>query len=87
MPVDGLLSEPQLLWSIDLLTVTTAGLQKFSDYRFFQVDVEEEAQAHGVCLWFTCQFPALQASNIDEGCSIITMQMQNLAQFDKHFPL
>ncbi|CAG7734241.1 unnamed protein product [Allacma fusca] len=55
IPTEGLLSDPQLLWDLDLNTVSQSGLQSFSDRRFFSV--ESEGPFHGIGLWFTCSFP------------------------------
>jgi len=57
IPSDGLLSDPQLLFDINLQTVPSDSLEVFKDKRFFPM--EQTGDMHAVCLWFTCTFPVV----------------------------
>jgi len=52
---DDLLSDPQLLWTLDLMKVTSKDLEILKDRRFFSI--EEDGEMGGVCIWFDCAFP------------------------------
>jgi hypothetical protein len=65
VPAEGLLSEPQLLWNLNLSKINVKELQSFSDRRFFTVDGDEEM--HAVCVWFVCTFPTPLENEYDEG--------------------
>ncbi|ODN02985.1 Protein arginine N-methyltransferase 1 [Orchesella cincta] len=54
---DGLLSDPQLLFDLNLQTVPSNSLEVFKDRRFFTMD--QTGDMHAVCLWFTCTFPVV----------------------------
>lgn len=53
---DNLLSDPQLLFDLNLQTVEISALQSFRDRRFFST---ETGDMHAVCIWFSCTFPAV----------------------------
>ena len=58
IPTEGLLSDPQLLWDLNLQTLKRSELDLLKDRRFFSV--ENSGSYHGVGLWFTCTFPSAE---------------------------
>jgi len=49
------MSEPQLLWTLNLREIKSDEIQCLKDRRFFSI--EEDGDMHGVCIWFSCVFP------------------------------
>ena len=80
-----MLSDPHLLWELNLSTITQESLVKgFTYRRFFPVEGDGEMQ--GVCVWFSCNFPVSPSSmndDSDEGESLklfdieISIDIQN----------
>ncbi|CAL8074006.1 unnamed protein product [Orchesella dallaii] len=54
---DGLMADPQLLFDLNLQTISSSSLEVFKDRRFFTMD--QTGDMHAVCLWFTCTFPVV----------------------------